>query len=346
MLCFATLFDKNYLSRGLALLSSMHQHIPIFRLYVLCLDIETENFLNKKNDSNIALIRLADLEEQYPELMEAVNNRSRVEFYFTLSPVLPLYILEIYPEINLITTLDADIYFFSDPSPVLEELAGKSILISPHRFPPHLKGSEAYGLYNVSFQAFRRDENGFACLRWWKEKCIEWCYDRLEENRFADQKYLDQFPHLFEGVTILKHTGAAVAPWNIGTYAITQKHKKVFIGSEELIFYHFHYLRFIQSNLIKHNLDQYGHKATPTLTRMVYKPYIAELTLFNKQLKQNTYHTERSRKKTSKNDFRDQLIFGGVYWFISKYLMLNIRLEKPYQWYKNLKNIFLRKALL
>ena len=34
-------------------------------------------------------------------------------------------------------------------------------------------------------------------LKWWQEKCIDWCHDYPDNGRLGDQKYLDEWPKLF-----------------------------------------------------------------------------------------------------------------------------------------------------
>jgi hypothetical protein len=281
---FATFFDKNYIPKGLILLESLEKHTLDFRLHVLCLDTETKTFLDALQNIHLLTFVLSEVENYYPELAEAKSNRSKVEYYFTLSPFLPDYILTKTPEIEFVTTLDADIMFFSDPRKLFaQEFVGKSILISPHRFTNVLKYKEMYGKYNVSFQSFRNDKNARECLRWWKGKCVEWCYDVLEENRFADQKYLDTWPERFEGVAIIQNPGAALAPWNLAPTDMKEANGEVLIQGQPIIFYHYHYFRLVTKNIVRHNLASYHITPNSLITNAIYKPYLEKLNAIEKK---------------------------------------------------------------
>ena len=82
------------MSRGLALYQSMALHIVDFKLFVLALDKEVVKYFEQSNHPEIEVLELKDVEHYFPELIVAKENRSLVEYYFTLSPALPLYILE------------------------------------------------------------------------------------------------------------------------------------------------------------------------------------------------------------------------------------------------------------
>ena len=205
MYYFCSYFDRNYLPRGLALYSSLRKNCSEFRLWVLCMDDATYAALTQLALPEIELIALQDFEEGDAALLAAKQNRSKIEYYFTCTPSLPLFVLNHWSEVNLITYLDADLYFFASPAPLFEELGLGSIAIIGHRLSAYMRKDEVYGIFNVGWLSFRRDDNGSACLNWWRAKCIEWCYDRLEDDRFADQKYLDDWPSRFSKVVVLEH---------------------------------------------------------------------------------------------------------------------------------------------
>ncbi len=275
---YCTLFDINYLARGLALIASLERHSPPFTLHILCLDESTHRYFTSHPSPRIRAISLAELEAGDAELLRAKENRSRIEYYFTLSPTLPLRLLHWHPEIDQITYLDADLYFFSDPEPIFSEMGNRSILIIGHRFPSHLNERERYGIYNVGFLSFRRDANGLSCLEWWRERCNQWCYDLVEADRFADQKYLDHWPEKFPGVCVLRQAGAGLAPWNLLGYTITANRSGLRIDGDPLIFYHFHNFGLIARWLVDPGISFYWNCPIPQLIlKELFLPYLLEL---------------------------------------------------------------------
>lgn len=277
MVYFCTYFDSNYFIKGLALYRSLVRHVASFHLWVLCFDDLTYETLQKLSLPEVVPISLRDFEEEDKELLQAKSNRSRIEYYFTCTPSLPLYILRNYPEVNMLTYLDADLLFFSDPSPIYQELGNGSVLIVGHRFPSHLRHQENRGIYNVGFLSFRRDNIGLQCLCWWRDRCLEWCYDRVEDGRFADQKYLDDWPTRFPGVVVLQHKGAGLAPWNVENYSLCLENGHVLVDSQVLVFFHFHGVKQIRRWLYDPDLAGYGICANSLLKRRIYSPYVREL---------------------------------------------------------------------
>lgn len=257
-----------------------------FQLYVLALDEKTAELLEQLSWPNLNIIPLAALEAWAPDLLKAKKNRRLIEYYFTLTPQLPLVLFDKNPEIDLITYLDADLYFYQSPEPLFEELGKHSILITPHRYPPSLKSQEIYGLYNVQYQSFRRDKVGLACLYRWRDQCLDWCYDRIEDNKYGDQKYLDEWPDLYGGdLVILNHLGGGVAPWNWSSAPIARRGSQVTVGTDPLIFYHFHGVKVINPYFISNGLLDWGLMPRPML-RWFYAGYLRELRTTRNQVNQ------------------------------------------------------------
>ncbi|HZL46366.1 MAG TPA: hypothetical protein VFC28_09070 [Opitutaceae bacterium] len=211
---FCTYFDREFLPQGLALWRSMQAHDPAAVLWVLALDDFTADVLRRLGEPGLRVVPLAELEAGDPALAAAKTNRTRVEYYFTLSPCWPRWLMQTRPEIERLAYLDADLFFFGDPGVVFDELGAGSVLVCSHRFAPFLRHYEQHGRYNVGVLAWRRDRSGLACLDWWRERCLEWCHDRIEPGRYADQKYLEEWPRLFTGVVECRHPGVNLAPWN------------------------------------------------------------------------------------------------------------------------------------
>jgi hypothetical protein len=284
MHCFCTYFDQVYLSRGLALYESLKQHCSSFELWILCMDNESYQMLAKMDLAHARLISLSELEDKFPQLRQAKANRSRIEYYFTCTSALSLYVLDANKGVDAVTYLDADLFFFANPAPVFEEIGNHSVAIIGHRFPPELQDRRQYGIYNVGFLFFKRDAVGLACLGRWFEQCLDWCYDRLEATRFADQKYLDDWPERFENVVVLQYKGANLAPWNLANYKITRRNKHVLIDDERLIFFHFHALKRLGNWLFEPHLFRYNVTPSRVVLKHIYKPYIRTLMKIERQL--------------------------------------------------------------
>ncbi len=243
---FCTLFDKNYLIKGLTMIKSLTKYCNNFDIYVLCLDDKTKEIIEKINIKQIKCLSLKDVENK--ELLLAKNNRTKTEYCWTLASSLTWYIMQEKSNIDFITYLDADLLFYSDVEPIFEEIKDSSISIIEHRFSPSLKHLEINGRFCVEWNSFKRDNIGMKCLDTWRRQCLEWCFYRNEEGKMGDQKYLDKWPEMYNSCHIIQNLGAGVAPWNYSQYEITEKDNSVRINNKKLIFYHFHQFQLLQNN--------------------------------------------------------------------------------------------------
>jgi hypothetical protein len=245
---FCTLFDRRYLPRGLALHASLRSVEPRAHLRVFCMDDHTHDLLKKLDLGGITPIPLSDLERHDPQLAAVKSDRSQIEYCWTATPSIARYCLDREPTLTAITYVDADIFFYSSPQPLFDELGDDSTQIVPHRFAPEKRQQDeaANGVYNVEWLTFKRDQRGLEALDWWRDRCIEWCYDRIEDGKLGDQKYLDDWPERFRGVSVLQHHGGGLAPWNVANYRLSERDGHPWVDDEPVVFFHFHSLKLFQ----------------------------------------------------------------------------------------------------
>lgn len=256
---YATLFDKKYLPKGLALIQSIRRHDPFAKVFVLALDIETEDALR----GSCVVIARAFLED-YRGLQQ--GGRTWQEWCWTLASQFTDFVMDYTGE--PVTYLDADLFFYSDPSPVFEELKGYSVGITPHRFASEHKHFEANGKFNVGFVYFNNDATGKACLKGWAANCRAWCkYENAGPGLFADQGYLDNFQHDFgEAVHVIEHLGVNLGPWSVGRFDITEKDGVVYVNRDKLVCYHAH--EYIHGKRLT------NWPLRPEDKELIYRPYI------------------------------------------------------------------------
>ena len=277
MLTFCTLFNSAYSSRGLAMYNSLEKHCVDFHLYIFAFDNECFGYLKELKLQYATIVSLEEFEDE--ELLKVKPTRSRGEYCWTCTSSTILYVLKNYG-VDHCTYLDADLYFFASPKILLDEMGDKSILITPHRYTKKYDQSEKTGIYCVQFVTIKNNEKGLKALTWWRNSCIEWCFNRFENGRFGDQKYLDDWPDRFEGVHICDNLGAGVAPWNMQQYTFNKDANSV-TGTEtatkkefNLIFFHFHSLTFVGPSFFS---PRPYYKRNNSVISLVFNPYVKEI---------------------------------------------------------------------
>lgn len=297
---FATLFDIHYLPQGLCLYRSLLNHGRPFRLWILCLDEEVEQALRRLNLSHIRLISL--LQAETPALQRVKRERNKAEFCWTVTPFLPEFVLQRIPDLERVTYLDADLFFFRSPRILMKEFekSEKHVLITEHAFAPEYSGNIRFGRFCVQFITFRNTEHGRRVLRWWQDRCLEWCYAREEDGKFGDQKYLDDWPERFsDEVHVLAQSDNTLAPWNV---AYTSRK----LGHARPIFFHFHGLRLFRS----HWLCLFSGYCIGHDNSWIYRAYIA---VFRQALQD----MDRVGARRAPLPFSDGLLFWlrRLHWF-------------------------------
>lgn len=228
------------------MLRSLARNCQVAQIYVLCMDYNTKLVIEKLDLPNITCISMSEFETD--TLLKKKSERTVAEYCWTLSSCFTSYVMDNFPDIQLLTYLDADLLFYSDVQPIFEEIGNASIAIIEHRFSDRLKHLEINGRFCVEWVSFRRDKEGLDCLSRWRNQCIEWCYYRLEDGKMGDQKYLDEWPNLYRSCHIIMHPGAGIAPWNYSKHFFSKdQDERITIDESLLIFYHFHQFQILEN---------------------------------------------------------------------------------------------------
>ena len=275
---FCTYFDRNYLVKGLSMIESLNRvEREEITIYVVCMDEFTRLVLNKLAIPYVTTIPMHEIEELDYELLSTKSDRSPVEYLWTTTPTIILRVIERLPEIDILTYVDADLFFYNSTDSLYNELEGHSVLIHEHRFPEAFKDQEQYGIYNVGLLCFRNDLPGLEVLQWWRKRCIEWCYSKVEDGKFGDQAYLNDWPQIFPQTVVTQNIGAGVAPWNDDQYLFTFSEDGLpLVNGTPVIFYHYHSLTFLNEYLLIPTRDPI-YTPSPEIGRSCFHSYMISL---------------------------------------------------------------------
>lgn len=283
---YCTLFDKNYLDKGLVLIESLRKYNTDSNIYVLAMDEKCYEILNAVNTYKVILVHLSDFET--PELRDAKKNRSRGEYCWTCAAHFIYYVLMKNKE-EYCTYLDADMYFYDNPNKLVDEMvnAGKSVQIIEHRFRNGFAGKmqeSLSGKYCVEFNTFKNNDAGKKVLITWKNQTIQQCEMSGSAEHFGDQMYLNDWMDKYDCVNILQDIGAGLAPWNINRYKLLKE-----VNGEiwtlydngnnpvRVVFYHFHDLKYVSRNKVNIGVHKRYWKLNMELTYKLYGDYLKKI---------------------------------------------------------------------
>jgi hypothetical protein len=210
--------------------------------------------------------------------------------------------------------LDCDLYFYSNPDFLFEELDKNRVLLTPHwRSRNPIIDQENFlllgtdGLFNGGFIA--ANSEALDVVTWWAETCLFICLKDKLKGLWDDQTHLNMMPVYFEGVKIIRHKGCNVAYWNsYECERAKQENGEVIIAKEfPIVFIHFTKSTITgilngQEVLLKPYLEKYSS----TLMRFreelnIIKIHQEKLNKFNAEQDRITKLKEEEEKKRRKN---------------------------------------------
>lgn len=272
---YVTLFNSAYLNRGLVMYESLKAVCNDFTLFVVCFDANTHAILKALNYEQLIPVSLGEFEDE--KLLSIKPGRTATEYCWTCSASVIWYCINTYKLPNC-AYIDADIFFYSSPDVIWNEDPSSDVIITLHNYTKAYDQSAISGKFCVQFVGFRNTANAMQILEEWRENCIAWCYNRVEDGKFGDQKYLDVWPQKFKGVHVVKNPAVGLAPWNIQQFRIKSKDEVFRIADGRIyqpVFYHFHKLRLFKAGLVSFS-SSYYHLEDPVLN-IFYFPYAGQL---------------------------------------------------------------------
>lgn len=288
MMTLCTLFDHNYLDKGITMYKSLEEVCDGFELYVLAMSDRCYEILIDLNYPHLKPIKLVDFEDE--ELLRVKPFRKVGEYCWTCSSSLIRYVLMTFNP-NCCTYIDADLFFYANPKVLIDEMysSGASVQVIGHRFDKKFakQAEHIVGKYCVEFNTFKNDERSLMLLNKWRNQCLEHCSIDGDGVYWGDQKYQERWCDEYDFVMETKNLGAGVAPWNIRQY---RRHGNLLYNKQydktcSLVFYHFENI--IYKNLHKADINISGLiRSDLPFVRKLYKSYLQRVNEEKKMLRE------------------------------------------------------------
>jgi hypothetical protein len=295
---FCTITTNGYLLKALALYESICMHTDNnFHIWICTIDELAYELLIKLNLPNASIVDVGAIENQ--RLLEAKNNRYVNEYCWTIKASLIKFILKHHNYIDSILYLDSDTFMFSNPHTFFDSLKKDNVLLTSHNFNDGVDYStKQKGLYNAGIVGFKNCRDALRILNWWENRCIEWCYNDIQPNRFGDQKYLETIKNKHPKTVVIKSVGGNAAMWNIEYCDIKNLDNKVYINNDILIFFHFCSFFIITEN----EFDLWkciSPKIETSTKQLIFIPYVQAIKKAINEVKK--YETDISLFLSDKN---------------------------------------------
>lgn len=316
MLVFCSLFDSNYIDKGIVMYRSLVNTGCDFKMYILALDKKCKQILDAYQYPNLFTIDVETFSADQG-LAEIRKTRSIGDFCFTCTAFLIDYVLVKYSE-PICTYVDADLFFYYDPKFLIDSMNNKTVQIVEHRFNPTVSGRllRVAGTYCVEFNTFKNTPDSLELLNWWKNKCYEACtISAGKKGVWGDQGYLEDWGSK-PNVHVLEYLGGGMAPWNVVQYRLLSNDKEITLEEKRtgntffLVFYHFQYITYRSAHEVNIHISE-PWREDRKLIELLYINYLKELDSAKNELKEKfglyPLLTKHPALKEKKKTIRDRL---------------------------------------
>lgn len=276
---FCTLFDSNYIDKGIVMYESLIKNCKEFDLFILPMDKKCSYILKDLNCEKINILDYDDFEDD--DLKRIKLERGRAEFCWTCTAKLVKYVQDKY-KLEIVTYIDADLYFYSDPVVLIDEMVneGKSVQIIEHNFRKfeRREAERSAGRFCVEFNTFLNNQSAREVLLSWEKDCVQECSYGENDECMGDQKYLHYWPEKYDCINIINNQGAGVAPWNLNkfTYNLDDENHYRICDTESrkeylLVFFHFQNIVYNTQNSVDCCMVD---RRIRTSVEKIYKDYL------------------------------------------------------------------------
>lgn len=276
---YCTVYSKEYVYMGVILYNSLLRHDKDFRLYIFFMDDEALEIMKRLNLEHAVLISLKDVEAEDLELAAVKNSRTDKEYSWTIKGSVLLYLFSHFEDMDNIIWLDGDLKFYSDPQPIFDEFENCSILLTEEKYTDEYEYlSHIYGVYQLGFIGFKREENVIECLKCYRKKLLEWCHEKPDEGRWSDQRYAVYWPSTYKNVGIVQNKGINLTPFILYRYRQEDKYvlrkngEEILVDETRLVFFHFYGFKYFDGN--EFDLCRHWMKFSDDTLRILYLDYI------------------------------------------------------------------------
>ncbi|TDH20842.1 glycosyl transferase [Segetibacter sp. 3557_3] len=264
-----TICSNNYLAHAKTLGDSFLQHHPEAKFIIGLVDKFDDDF-DYKFFKNIEFVLVEELSmSEFPELLSKYNI---TELNTSVKPAYFHYLFKKY-NADKVIYLDPDILVTSRFEEVINTLAEKNIVLTPHICSPidddyapsdfHTLGG---GIFNLGFIALSNysSVNGF--LNWWHDRVVKYGYCDQSKNMFYDQLWINYVPCFYPNHHILSHVGYNMANWNLHERNLTVTSNTFTVNSTQpLRFFHFSSYKYERPDVICAYLTRYNFNSRPDL---------------------------------------------------------------------------------
>lgn len=218
-----TIAAKNQLALGRVVCRTFAEHHANVPAQMLLAD-EPGEWFDPAGEA-FPVVPLQKLREQFGRVIEEIAQRYQQQaLTYALTPFWISYLFR--QGYDQVLFLKQESMVTGDLGPVMAQLEGASVLLTPHllhplREPAREQNILLCGTFNGGFIAFSRCKEAEEFLGWWQERMVHHCRFETTEGMHFEQRWLDLAPAYCAGARIVRDPGVNVGHWNLPERKIT-----------------------------------------------------------------------------------------------------------------------------